>query len=241
MAENNVKDFKAPPALGKDTLYVNWKREIKIWEAFTSLPDEKKAPAIFMTLIGEAREAVLNMDIEKLTDKLGVKYLIEELDKMYLKDESSQAYEAYECFEKFVRPHGMSISDYVIKFEQLYFKAKSFRMEIHDGVLAYRLLNSANLTLEQKQLVKATISKMDYSIMKDQLRKVFTSDIVKDSSNNVKIEDEVKIEEDEIFYSSGRGHNYNRFKNKRRGRDYFNYYNNKNDKVKDSKYILSKC
>ena len=64
----------------------------------------------------------------------------------------------------------MSISDYVIKFEQLYFKAKSFHMEILDGILTYRLLNSANLTNEQKQLVKATVSKMDYQIMKDQLK-----------------------------------------------------------------------
>ena len=65
----------------------------------------------------------------------------------------------------------MNISDYVIKFEQLYFKAKSFYMEILDGVLTYRLFNSANLTNEQKQLVKATVSKMDYQIMKDQLKK----------------------------------------------------------------------
>ena len=65
----------------------------------------------------------------------------------------------------------MSISDYVIKFEQLYFKAKSFYMEILDGVLTYRLFNSANLTNEQKQLVKATVSKIDYQIMKDQLKK----------------------------------------------------------------------
>ena len=34
---------------------------------------------------------------------------------------------------------------------------------------------SANLTKEQKQLVKATVSNMDYQIMKDQLKKVFTS------------------------------------------------------------------
>ena len=56
----------------------------------------------------------------------------------------------------------MSISDYVIKFEQLYFQAKSFHMEILYDIFAYRSLNSANLTNEQKQLVKATICKMDY-------------------------------------------------------------------------------
>ena len=57
--------------------------------------------------------------------------------------------------KKFVRPSGMNISGYVIKFEQFYFKAKSFHMEILDCVLAYRLLNSFNLTKEQKQLVKS--------------------------------------------------------------------------------------
>ena len=114
-----------------------------------------------MTLT-DAREAILNMGIEKLTEKTGVNNLMAELDKMYFKNESYWACEAYETFEIFVRSSGMSISDYVIKFEQLYYKAKSFYTEILDDLLAYRLLNSANLTNEQKQLVKATICKMDY-------------------------------------------------------------------------------
>ena len=49
-----------------------------------SVPEEKRAPAIFMTLT-EARETILNMDIEKLTEKTGVNNLMVELDKMYLK------------------------------------------------------------------------------------------------------------------------------------------------------------
>ena len=53
----------------------------------------------------------------------------------------------------------MSISDYVIKFEQFYFKAKPFHMEILDGILAYSFLNSANLTNEQKQLQKQRLVK----------------------------------------------------------------------------------
>ena len=60
-ANNIIKNFKAPPTLGKDSLYVNWEKEIKIWEAFTSIPEEKCAPAIFMTLTGEAREAILTL------------------------------------------------------------------------------------------------------------------------------------------------------------------------------------
>ena len=147
-ANNIIKEFKTPPTLGKDSLDVNWKKKIKIWKEITPAPEEKHAPVIFITLTGEARKAILNMDIEKLTEKIGVNNLMLELDKMYLKDESSQAYETYETFEKLVRPSGMSISDYIMKFEQSYFKAKSFHMEMLDGVLTYRLLNSTNLTNE---------------------------------------------------------------------------------------------
>ena len=83
------KNGKAPPTLGKYFLYVNWKKEIKIWEAFTSIPEEKHAPAIFMTLTRETREAILDIDIEKLTEKTGVSNLMGEHDKMYLKEKSS--------------------------------------------------------------------------------------------------------------------------------------------------------
>ena len=58
-----------------------------------------------MILTGKARET-----IEKLTEKAGVNNLMAELDKIYLKHESSQVYEAYETFENFVRSSGMSIS-----------------------------------------------------------------------------------------------------------------------------------
>ena len=52
----------------------------------------------------------------------------------------------------------------------MYFKAKTFHMEIIDDVLTYRLINNANFTNEHKLLVKATVSKMDYQIMKDHLK-----------------------------------------------------------------------
>ena len=38
---------------------------------------------------------------------------------------------------------------------------------ILDSVLVYRLLNSANLSINKKQLIEATISKMDHQVMKD--------------------------------------------------------------------------
>ena len=48
------------------------------------------------------------------------------------------------------------------KLEQLFFTTISFHIKIIDSVLTYKLHNSANLTNAQKQLVKATESKMEY-------------------------------------------------------------------------------
>ena len=134
------KDFKAPPSLNKVITYSNWKKELRIWEAFTNLKNEKKGPATFLTLNRQAREAALEIPVEELTAETGVNKLLEVLDELYLKDEVSLAYDAYETFEKFIRPASMTINDYIIHFERLHNKAKGYKMEIHDGVLAYRLL-----------------------------------------------------------------------------------------------------
>ena len=80
----SCKDFKVPQTLGKDFLYSEWTKKI-MTETFTSLPNEKMTPEIFMTLSGETREAVLSMDNDALTARTGVKNLLIELDKMYLK------------------------------------------------------------------------------------------------------------------------------------------------------------
>ena len=94
-----------------------------------------------MTLTGEAKEALLNMEINELKDNNGVENLIAVLDQMYLRDENPQANEAFKTFEKFVRPYILTTADYVMKLCH-----KSFKMEILDAAHAYRLLNSANFS-----------------------------------------------------------------------------------------------
>ena len=42
-----------------------------------------------------------------------------------------------------------------------------------DDILAYQLLNSANLSTHHEELIKATIPDLQYNIMKDQLKKTF--------------------------------------------------------------------
>ena len=63
---------------------------------FTSIDKKKQAHAAFLSLTGQARKAIVGLDIDKLSCDQGVENLIEELDKLYLKDSQYSAYEAYE-------------------------------------------------------------------------------------------------------------------------------------------------
>ena len=98
-----------------------------------------------MSLSGQPREAILELDIEKLNSENSVENILANLDILYLKDVLCSAYDAYEKFEKFNWPSHMPIGDYIIEFEKLYTKIKNFDMALPDGVLAYRFLNNANI------------------------------------------------------------------------------------------------
>ena len=102
-------------------------------------------------------------------------------------------------------------------------------MEILDGVSAYRLLNSANLTKEQNQLLKATVSKMDYQIMKDQLQKLFISTLTNVNNKTDVDKINVKSDKNEVFYTS-------RNKNYRQQNSYRGPFNSNNQNFKNKNY-----
>ena len=91
------------------------KIQLSIWEDFTLLEKEEQGRAVFFSLTGEDKQAVRIIGVKTLSLADGLKLAIEELDKLYLEDESSPAYEAYKKSEKFSRPHKISLSDYVTK------------------------------------------------------------------------------------------------------------------------------
>ena len=75
-------------------------------------------------------------------------------------------------------------------------------MKILDEVHVCRLLNSANFFREQKQLVKATVSKMDYDMLKDQLKKVFTNNASDLLPKNVLCQEKIKFEaSNDVYYT----------------------------------------
>ena len=151
--------------------YDDWKKELKIWCGFTDLDKKRQGPTLFLTPKGKARETVLaEVEADKLQAEDGVDKVTNALDKLYKRNDSESAFTAFENFIKFRRHSSMSITDYIIEFRLS--KIKSHKMDLPDGVLAYYLLQCANLTEDQTSLCRATCEKLTYENMKAQIGRV---------------------------------------------------------------------
>ncbi|CAB4011760.1 Hypothetical predicted protein [Paramuricea clavata] len=95
--------FTPPPVFDEKKSWIDYKKEIKIWQALTDLPAKKQGPSLYLSLSGKAREAALEIDIEELKKDTGVQTILERLDKLYLQDTNQSAYIAYQNFESFKR------------------------------------------------------------------------------------------------------------------------------------------
>ena len=67
----------------------------------------------------------------------------------------------------------MTISDFINEFERLLNITKQYGSNMLSAILAYRLLKAANISEYYEQLTRATISDLNYDVMKTQLKKIF--------------------------------------------------------------------
>ena len=172
--EKMASNYKNPPRFDEDD-YSCWKNEIKIWTMMTELPKNKQALAVSLSLNGNAKRAAMGIAVETLNTDEGMSNLLETLDNLFLKDSLDSMYEAYQNFDKFQRPENMSISEYIIEFDQRYLKSTKFEMTLPDPVLAFKLLDKSGLDYQQRQLALTACasSELKYKNMKSALKRIF--------------------------------------------------------------------
>lgn len=179
------QSFNSPPVMRTDLLYTEWKTELDIWSDFTDLTAERQGGALFLTLTGKARQAVLSgVPREKIKSASGLKAITDCLDELYEKDKSQSGYAAYDDFTNYRRSATTNIQDYLVEFNLKYNKIKIFDMKLPDGVLAYYLLKCANLSEEQTNMCKATCATLTYKDMRKQIEKITTSAGSSESSHS---------------------------------------------------------
>ena len=103
---------------------------------------------------------------------------------------------AYDQFENFKGPNDMTIVDCINEFECLNKKFCQFDMFSPTGVLAYKVLTSANISSEKKQLIRATVVSLTYENMTKQLKAIY------DSSANSSTNEIVGITCEPVHYAN---------------------------------------
>ena len=144
-----------PPSLAGDgTGYEEWKKLLKMWAKFTKYPKNQQASVVTVkSLKGEARSIALSMEDAEIESDEGVKKLIENLDKLYLKDQDTRDYECWKKITTYKRAENASVLSYCAEFRRLRTEAKKHKIEFSDTTFGFMLLDNSNVTEEQKILV----------------------------------------------------------------------------------------
>ncbi len=88
--------------------------------------------------------------------------LMTKLDYVFLKEEKDCAYEAYSYFDGITKNGLVSMTDYIIDFEQRYNRMKKYNMTLPDAVLAFKLLDTACLDEKNRQLALTACTELKF-------------------------------------------------------------------------------
>ena len=83
---------------------------------FTDVTASRQGPAVYLTLQGDARDAIRSMDKSEIAKDNGVDLIIAELDKVYLKDKTTQAFCAVKDFVEYRRQSGVNFSKFIVEW-----------------------------------------------------------------------------------------------------------------------------
>ena len=174
-----------PPKLEKGMEYRKWKREVNIWKIGTSVQVSKMAAVTILSIFEpKARDFATRLEAEKLKAANGMEYLITELDAFFKEDNTQCIFLAIENLETFIRPQSMHMLEYITEFGRRHDRIKELLADdkdvYHDGILSYRLISQANLSKDQKVLIKAAMGTqaLSRSVVEESLKRCFGDVVV---------------------------------------------------------------
>ena len=193
-----------PPAFTKEKSYQRWKDEVEAWSSVVQVEKSKQALVLALSFPegSEVRDYVFSdLDVESLKAEQGINILFQKLDLKYKKDEISEAYEAWKKFDKLTKEKEMTIDNYVTEFDKRWKMVKKHENQISSPILAFKLLDYANLDVRTQQIVLSDVdyNKKDemYDSMKTALKKYCGRDSLMSCSK-----DEISIKTESIEIKS---------------------------------------
>lgn len=187
---------KVPPQLSNFKSYSDWVRMVNIWTKFTDLNKTKQGPAVVMSLSGKALESILELEDGVISSENGVKKILDKIDTIYKKDELHEKFLDLESFESYKRTPEMGIHDFLIEFDQRYNKLRKHQTTMTDDLLGFKLLKAANLNSQHEQLIKATITAINYENIKKKIKSIFSFE-----NEIAATEQQIKVKSEPTFYT----------------------------------------
>ena len=107
------------------------------------------------------------------------------------------AYSTYSNFDLFKRKDGMPITEFIIEYERLHTQCKKYDMTYPDSILVFKLLDCANLTVKDRQLILTAVKDRTFTSMKSALKRIFGD------SSGLKLEDsDITVKQEAAYIAS---------------------------------------
>ena len=185
--------------------YHLWRKDVDIWRKLTDIPKVKMGFALQYVCRTNERlhEAVLNIAESEVDGENGIENVLKELDKLHQIDEKDVAFTSYNDFMSLHRQDNQTVAEFILKFDEMLQKVESFGNHFSETYLAYKLLRSANITIIEERIVKASTSEFTIKSVKDTLRRMFGETIcTKEAKENTNSQTFIKDhKEGKTFYT----------------------------------------
>ena len=111
---SGTSSIKQPPTFnpGRGDSYVDWKNDLEFWKLYTKDDAKRHGSAVYLSLQGEAKLAAKGLKPVELGAEDGLKKLTDELDKVYLQDETALSFTAVKRFVEYKRPRGVDFTKF---------------------------------------------------------------------------------------------------------------------------------
>ncbi len=152
-----------PPKFVEDASgYPEYKRKLMRWSRITKVEAAQQAEVVLYHLEGHhsgIQEKIDTALADEIVDKAdGLAKVIKFLDSIYAEDELSLAWFKYKQFTGLKKLEDQLITEFIAEFDRSYSKAKESGCVFSDIVLAFKLLESCQLSETGHGLVGAALS-----------------------------------------------------------------------------------
>ena len=166
-----------PPLLTRTTSYEQWKLETRAWALITDLSRKKQAIAVALHLPADheskIKEKVFEqLELEELQKESGLSTLLDFLDKHLQKDGLTYILEKFGDFENYKRKDGQSMHEYVCLFDFKYRKIEKLQINLPPEILAFRLLQGANISRQEQLIILTRIDFEKKATMYEEAKKM---------------------------------------------------------------------